>query len=710
MSALPTTESPLDLATPPTSPLTAVACHEELAAWDQLSIKGRAEVLRWLPHVQSIAAAGHGQRAVAVDRAARIMGVSTPTARRKFDDWKLSGWQGLVNGSRDKVIASKLPPAFVQFWLGLVESYQRDQTGKAAHRALLTRLTAWERGDDTLAIPGYARPPKRTALTGIPEGWSYRALIERKPCKYQLALRRQGPKAASNFLPSVRTSRLGVPVGKFFIFDDEMSDVYTNFHGVNTQATRPLAFHCLDYTSYANITRGYQPVIEKRDPATGKPTGEKSTLTKANFQWFIIHILTDIGYRPDGTICVVEHGTASGGKKKDLGGQDFDDRVRLATDGKVTFDRSGLFGSPGIRDMIYSGQASGNFRYKPIEGFFSAMRIPMSMLPGATGLSRGRAPEETHGLLRENKWLLAQLEKMPLERRILAREPVLPWGKFVELANGIIADMNGRREHEIGQWEQCGFTATEYTLDGQTWFGSDALQRMPEAQRAAVTAFVCQPGFSRIQRLSPQEVWEQGKRELVRLPRRSCVSIVDPEFAIEKKVSDRLEFEFFDRTISPEPMSFIARAQDAQGRNIELKRGEVYLCFLNPLNPDYLQVCEAHGARRGAWIGEAHRTIIASRHDVDALVRNYGQVMAATAHSKADVARRAAGESARRNDDREWNRRLLNPAPLTPKEHAAHDAALAAAALADLALSNMKATAPEPDHQPETFDPFSGED
>jgi len=188
------------------------------------------------------------------------------------------------------------------------------------------------------------------------------------------------------------------------------------------------------------------------------------------------------------------------------------------------------------------------------------------------------------------------------------------------------------------------------------------------------------------------------------------VSIVDPEFAIERKVSDRLELEFFDRSISPEPLIYIARAKDAQGRNIELKRGDVYLCFLNPLAPDYLQICEAHGARRGAWIGEAHRTIIASRHDVDALVRNYGEVMAATAHSKADVARRAAGEAARRNDDREWNRRLLNPAPLTPAEHAAAASAKDAADLAELALSRMDATAPETNPGQTTFDPFSGEE
>ena len=80
------------------------------------------------------------------------------------------GWQGLINHAKLGDGAEKLPDTFVQFWISLQEQFQRGRCVQQAQRALLARLTAWEKGNDTLAIPGYARPPKRLLTTGL-AGW-----------------------------------------------------------------------------------------------------------------------------------------------------------------------------------------------------------------------------------------------------------------------------------------------------------------------------------------------------------------------------------------------------------------------------------------------------------------------------------------------------------------------------------------------------------
>jgi len=663
------------------------------ADWHRVAPKARAEVLALIPHLEGIHAAGHGTRAAAVARVAAIVGQSVPTIRRKYDKWLAEGWQGLVNRAKSPN-TSQLPEAFLQFWLGMVESFQRDRTRKKAWRSLQLRLAAWEKGDTAMAIPGYSTPPKRTLATGLPAAWSYKTLSRHKPSNYQLALRHQGTKAASNYLPSIRASRVGVLPGEIIFFDDEQVDVYVNFLGINQQATRPQAFHALDYASAHNICRGYQPTI------LDAGTGIKRGLTQATFEWFVIHLLTNFGYRKTGTTLVWEHGTASGSKA-------FEERLHFLTKGAVTIDRSGRFGDPAFKGMLYPGQRTGNFRYKaPLESSFSIHRTEFSALPGATGINRDHAPEENEGILRANKFYLKAMEALPFERQQLMALPVMPWGQFVTLANEIIGGLEDRTDHELTQWEDCGNLVSEFTLDGSSWWGQEKLAEMPTEARAAVSAFVQQPGFSRIRRRSRREAWQAGAGDLVRLAPRDCVALMGMESAIERTVSDRLEILFEDRTISADPMVYLASVKNEHGHRIQLKRGEKYLCFLNPQDPSRVQVCEGHGARRGAWIGEAPAFVTPSRKDVDALMMNYGRAVAATTPERMDVERRAAGEVHRRTSDAAWNARLLNSAPLTPTEHAAQAAKSGAAALAEMALAAAPAEALP---APAEFDPFSGE-
>ena len=128
----------------------------------------------------------------------------------------------------------------------------------------------------------------------------------------------------------------------------------------------------------------------------------------------------------------------------------------------------------------------------------------MAMLPGAAGINRDRKPEEQVGLLAANKYWLKGYGGTTRRTSGFTGLPVMPWGTFVTLANDIIHEINQRHDHELTQWgEPLDELVPEYTLDGKNWFGPDALALMAPEQRAAVEAFVRQPGFNKSQETFP---------------------------------------------------------------------------------------------------------------------------------------------------------------------------------------------------------------
>ena len=110
------------------------------------------------------------------------------------------------------MLLNTIAAAFVTFVKNLFEEHQRDQTFEQTYRILNALLAAWERDPvNAKPIPGYARPPKRGPITRMPAGWSRSSLRKLLGNKYERTLRKQGPKAASELLPSIRTSPSNQP-------------------------------------------------------------------------------------------------------------------------------------------------------------------------------------------------------------------------------------------------------------------------------------------------------------------------------------------------------------------------------------------------------------------------------------------------------------------------------------------------------------------
>ena len=666
---------------PPTGKLS----DADLRAIAALPQPVREELLRWHEWLAPLLPVGGQVRVKGIGDKLEALAVQTGrpfvTVRRYYDGLRKQGWRGLVNRSRagsawynrTAAVAPTVAerPAFLDFWQGIMQRYQgREETGTAAHEALLRRLAAWESGNEAARIPGYERPPAREPFTLLPAGWSYENLMRarhRLPAD-EAAAAKYGRGALRDHRLPVLATRHGLKVGQVIVFDDQEVDVRTNFLGVARRSFRPLCFDAQDYLSAAQPLHGFKPVLV--DDATGK----EQTLSEKDFRWFVAAYLGRVGYRPDtGTTFIVERGTAAIRA-------DFAARIAHVTGGLVNVSRGGIGGHAAFAGM-FEGQARGNARFKAtLEVARVKLRNAMAALPGSVGKDRNHAPEGDHGRDRYNQKLLQAALVLPPDLAARLDYPLLNWWEFVAVAREIHRLIDARTGHELEGWERCGFIVHEYrlSLDSQEWTDADAgFRAMDPRQQAEVRARIERtPGLWRTRKRSPQEVWDAGKGELVTVPDHALAVLLGADHARhgERCEANRL-FILKDRTLSPEPLHFDASPLIRQGG---VRPGDRYSVFLNPFDAGRLIVCD--GALRylgtaALWEriarldrGEANRRLAYIREDQSACLDN--------------LARRGAGETRRMLAMRESNAALV--AGRTPCEEtraaailqAAEDAAL----------------------------------
>ena len=374
--------------------------------YPRLPQAAREDLRRTLKALEYIHSANNVQRACRIQAAHFLhrRGFSAESLCRKYYLFRSTGnWLDLVDkakagpafylsarndeGGESNSLNGRLPADFIEFFRKLCERNQRKC--KPAWREL---LRIWRTGFDTegreyKTIPGYgprlepsafSLQPSPDSLTGIPRGWSFENLNRHRPSDHSLALARIGKVAASNHRRMVLTSRVGIAVGQYILFDDQEYDLKVNFTSQNGscgKAMRPLGLNDLDLASACNFAYGLKPTLIGAD-------GAKQKLKEIDMLWFVVHVLTSYGYNPiTGTHFVVEHGTAAIRPE-------FEERIRLVTQNKVTVDRSGVFHGSALAGL-FEGPARGNFRFKaPLESFFNLVRNEMAMLPGAVSYSR----------------------------------------------------------------------------------------------------------------------------------------------------------------------------------------------------------------------------------------------------------------------------------------------------------------------------------
>ena len=274
---------------------------------------------------------------------AQQRGVSHQTARRKYDSWNANGWRGLVN--RAKAPEKRgLNRDVIQHWQSLCE-----QNARKCKPAYDTLMCQWHSGEP---IPGI---PAGTDRSVLPRGLGYDNLMRHAPTKWDLNAARIGSKAADDFRPKVFTTREGLHVNEFIMFDDVWHDLDVVKIG-HKEEMRLLQLHALDVLSGDQFARGIKPRLT--DPETQK----RVNLTENEMLYLVAHVLSDIGFYRCGCTLMVENGTAAlSAALEDLLAKISGGLIKVK---RANIDRASAFAGQ------YCGAAKGNFRFKAaIESF-----------------------------------------------------------------------------------------------------------------------------------------------------------------------------------------------------------------------------------------------------------------------------------------------------------------------------------------------------
>jgi hypothetical protein len=535
-----------------------------------------------------------------------------------------------------------LDPDFVEWWKKLC--LENGRKCKPAYREFVRRFRAGE------PIEGMEPGVSRHSL---PMGYTYANLIRYKPSKFELAAARIGRSAASSFRPKVFLTRVGLKVGQRYIFDDMWHDFKVVVVG-QRQARRLLQLHAHDLLSACQFARGLKARVE--DPDSGRSVN----LTEEEMLFLVIHVLNEFGYHPDGCVLMVEHGTAALS----------DNLERMLYDlsaGKILVDRSGLEGASAFAGQ-YAGRSKGNFRFKAsLESLGNLIHNETANLlqfPGQTGSnSRVNLPEELHGRDRQADALVRAMAALPAARVAQLRMPFLEVNAAKWLVEEIMERINQRTEHELEGWLEAGFTTVDLNVPGVGVLPADKVLALPPEKRAAVEA-VAEP---LPRRLSPREVFDAGRRELVRLRPEQTALLLVGRCSREVSVGTDHLIAFEDDGISPAPLRYLAH---------HFAPGDKFTAVVNPWSPNVLHLFDA----RGAWIGQTKAWQTVSHVDADGLHRQMGAAAKIERELLAPVAKRGAELTRKRLEDSQQNARVLK-GQLTEE---AEDARLAREALENI--------------------------
>lgn len=636
----------------------------------------QADVLCKLKWIAAIKRAGHGEKDTLKKQAATELRKSVGAVNRYLRWFKDGGWENLIDERHAGVGAKGLPELFKSYVAGIFDQLQRDDDGREAHRKIIDNWICWrESGNPDFKVPGYDHPPAADPATGEPRGWSYDNLLKLRPKKPARANAKQGPKAASIFLPPVLTTRVGSAVLSRVLFDDQdldnlLADGYLAISGI-TSAQKPVSFNSLDFYTAAHLDQHLR--AQYKDPESGRD----KTLSGMEFVWFQIHHLQTRGYRTDdlGTEIIEEHGTAKSWQSASMtslsGHHSFQDALYALTGGKCVINRSGKFNTPIFADMCFRPSSTGNFKFKTwLESAFRLLRTYMQALPGATGSrERDNGREETYGIRLAEKNLLSAIYQTvdPATQEFLRehiRHELLDLATFHQLVLAVYRAVNARTRHSLEGWRQCGFTIPLWrpSEKSETWFTQDELAAIedPEEKRFLLKRINSNRDLlMKEDRMSPAMALEielaRDAKHIARLKDEFVGLLLPSDLAVRKTIGSNHCFTL-PNPLWPDTEETYVASWDHKDMQVTLDAGKQLLVYHNPFSGGRAQVHDLNGS----YITTLFPTVRAEpfRQDKTLIqLRTRAAVKSGhEAHLKARLADIAAGRVA----DREHNKVILN--------------------------------------------------
>jgi hypothetical protein len=620
---------------------------EQAAALAELGEESRRGVLAWLDALTPVICgprAGRGRRlrAAAQQNAAKM----------------------------DDIDCANLPQ-FAAWVKTIAENYGGNV--QQAYRAI---LALWKTGGE---IPGYSTRPL-PGLNGHPRGWSYPNINRlANLTKYERAVSRVGRTAAKAFAPFVIHTRVGMECGRGYMRDDLWHDVALYLPGkMQKEFVRALELCVIDIFSSSKIASGYKPRF--RDEVTGK----RINLRGSDMRFLLAHLLCNIGFHPDGCVIFLEKGTASIDKE-------LHPLITQRSNGRIRFVTGAIQDRPAILGY-WGGDGKGNPRAKAL--LESLHRLPHSFLrwlPGQVGSnSRTDKVEDLAGRIEEWEWIIKVLEKK--DESFVQRYcnnmngPAIPYPQYIDFVSRMYDAIDCRTDHKLEGWEQAGLVISGFrpSVSSHDFFRYDALQNVSPEEAAAIRAILAaNPSLHVSRKLSPREVWNDGRRRLIRLPQGTFAEICGRDLAVKRAVRNGM-IRFSDADIEcGRVFSYPAIAINQQGREEMLREGQSYLTVANPFDMSKLYILNENFG----LIGTLTEQIVVSHVDME----NIHRAMAQAAHAEAV---NLMGYRSRHADKEGEAKRAIDHNRALLKQMAAEEAAPISVSAQVAALSDML-TVPE---------------
>jgi hypothetical protein len=589
---------------------------------DQTAIQAGLDIVQRLQ-------SGQGTKSAVVAEIQSMTGMSRPSIYRIAKRYNQDGWRGLLHKAKLCRVARQTPDAFPPGFIDFVWqlSCANQRAFAPAYRSLFhDHLNAGK------IIPGYGtdwRGIFRTEREGFPvpdespyrpydyypKGWSYRHLLRSLPSIYQHKAARIGTAAASEYLPSIPTTRVGLEFGQVYMMDDVFHDARVKLLN-NRDAQIVVELGALELLTAHYCSYGMKPVVERVD-------GTREHLREAYTRYLVADIVCRHGYNSGGCTIIGEHGTAK--LPKSLMAS-----LDQWTRGAIKFEAGGIMNRPIARGLPL-GLRRGNFRVKAlIESHHSLKKNEMAVLPGQKGADPEHAPEDLESRHQEHRALIkaaaSLIERNP-DAALALRSPFPAYHAYKDAVNLLYERIATRRQHRIEGWEENHFVAEEWRPDESAdWLPISILHDRSETEAAAIRTLISinPAGRHRYRRLSPGEAFAVAKARaeqagtIVRQPIAAAAAILGPDLGDIQQVTRHAVLNVRDPEIPTRRYQVAAHIETPDGYQKALPRGGSYLVHINPFNPEQALISNL----QGGFMGLAPVMRAGCKTDADAFTRN----------------------------------------------------------------------------------------
>lgn len=516
-------------------------------------------------------------------RVAAQIGVSTKTARRKYDVWRHSGFslRSLVNKAKVPEIESALTPEFLEWFKALAESNQRKT--KPAYRKF---CALWKSGAQ---IPGMDNSLPRHS---VPPGFGYDNINKRTQDIFaKLAMRRGLGVAMAKCGPQIFSTRANLWLMSHVPIDDLWHDnfvVFSGKSGARAQIVRVLELDAMDVFTGKLLAFGCKPRFQRAD-------GTMDGLKEKYASLLLTDVFLNTGYSPRGTFVMAEHGTGAVPERVAKVLYDYSGKLIRLRESGMTQEEQVICGQ--------YGRGRGNPRFKAaLEAMRNLKHNELAWVTGQTGKDRDHRPEFTHGQLEDCADMLKAMAvlsvKHPERARALKLNLMDYHADFLPLLMDVYREINNRDWHELEGWARIpGNIAIDYrtTPSSEHWLTDAEFSNLPTTSKQILIAAANEDrSYLRSRRLSPAQAWDAHYPQdgLLKLPPFVAVELLGDDFAREQKVAGAYFETFEDMEFAPEPLRYESVITTPDGKREQLRDGK-YEVFVNPFNLSQLFVRNA---------------------------------------------------------------------------------------------------------------------